>query len=251
MKRYRGLLLALAAAVGLVLGLRLFCGALLVVPQDGAQPVLRAGDRVWVSRWSYGLRLPGERWWGCVRWGESPVPVGSWVAFNNPAQTDESCIGCRDVFVGYCFAAPGDTLWLNSRGDACCRRRVRGGCVWPVVVPGRGTLVSVKPWNASIYARTINAHEPMKAAVIDGRLCVDGLFVDTYRFSDDYYWMTSGNRHNRHDSRVFGFVPSTHLIGGLCRVLYSVDGECPWHHKLRPDRFFLRVAPGCACSARP
>lgn len=251
MKRYRGLMAALAVAVVIVLCLRLFFVTLLVIPQNGERPVFHAGDRVWVSRLSYGMRLPLMRWLGYVRLSPKPVPVGHWVVFNNPAETDEPVVEARDVFVGYCFAAPGDTLWLNAEGRASRFRNRRNGCVWPLVVPARGQMVKIEPWNAHIYARTINAHEPWKAAVIDHKLCVDGRMVSAYCFQADYYWMTTGNAFNRHDSRQFGFVPSSHIVGRMRWVLYSLDASRPWYKRLCPDRLFLEVATGCShCQSR-
>lgn len=234
-------------AVIAVLGLRLFFVSLLVIPQDGERPVFYAGDRVWVSRLAYGLRLPFERWMGHVRLRPRPVPKGEWVAFNNPADTNEPVVDRRDVFIGYCFGTPGDTIWLNACGQAACRRNRLKGFVWPLVVPSRGGCVKIEPWNAHIYARTINDHEPLKAAAIDHRLCVDGRMVDAYTFQNDYYWMTAGNAVNRNDSRMFGFVPASHLIGRLCRVLYSVDAARPWYKRWRSDRCGLEVATGSRC----
>ncbi len=251
MKRYRGLIPALVLAVLAVLGLRLFLVSLLVIPQDGERPVFRAGDRVWVSRLSYGLRLPGMRWWGYVRLFPRAVSAGEWVAFNNPVDTVEAVTDAREVFVGRCLAAPGDTVWINTLGKASCVRNRRTGCVWPLTVPAKGRRIKVEPWNAYMYARTINAHEPVKAAVIDNKLCVDGRIVDSYRFQKDYCWMTTGNTVNRYDSRVFGFVPSDHLIGRMCRVLYSTDSSRPWYKRFRPDRFFLKIPVGCSrCNSK-
>lgn len=235
-------------AIVAVLCLRLFFVSLLVIPQDGEKPVFHAGDRVLVSRLAYGLRLPFEPWTGSVCLWPRSASRGEWAAFNNPADTDEPVIGRRRVFVGYCFGMPADTIWLNACGQAACRRNRRKGFVWPLVVPSRGARVRIEPWNAPIYARTINAHEPFKAAVIDNRLCVDGRMVNTYTFRNDYYWMTSGNALNRNDSRMFGFVPSGHLIGRLRRVLYSLDASRPWYNCLRSDRLGLEVASGSRCS---
>ena len=92
---------------------------LIEIPEDGERPVFMAGDRVAVDRTAYGLRLSPMRWWGYMRWGTSPVPRGEWVAFNDPSAggQDKRYIDERDVFVGFCYAVPGASLWIESSGQ--------------------------------------------------------------------------------------------------------------------------------------
>ncbi len=227
MKYYRGLLLGLLAALLVVVGIRLFVGTLVVIPQEGARPALHAGDRVWVSKWGEFRRC-------------------QWAAFHNPADSTEADIARREVFVGFLFALPGDTIWMNRHGDVSHKRLGRSGYLWPLVLPGRGVKVKIEPWNARIYERTIRLHEGIKAAVIGDSLCVRGRMVKTYRFKHDYYWATTGSEASTYDSRRFGFVPASHLIGPLTHVLYSFPPSRAGFDRLLPTRLGLRVSEGCA-----
>lgn len=238
MKRYGGLLAALVAALLIVVCVRMFVALLLVIPADGEQPALYAGDRVWVSRTSYGVRLPLCRLWGYKRIGASPVGLCDWVAFNNPSSGLTVRSEQQEIFVGRCLGLPGDTLWLNQKGLPSRHKDKRQGFVWPVVVPRQGYKVKIEPWSARLYAQAINSHEPVKAAVINDSLCVDGRMRKYYSFNQDYYWMASSSDTKAGmDSRVFGFVPETHLVGRLVRVLYSIDPQAPWYKPFRTERF--------------
>lgn len=41
----------------------------------------------------------------------------------------------------------------------------------------------------------------------------------------DYYWLESINKQNPADSRSFGFIPESHIIGRVVTVLYNVRGD--------------------------
>jgi signal peptidase I len=106
-----------------------------------------------------------------------------------------------------------------------------GGDSHPLVVPQRGKAVKVYPWNAALLCNTLLRHEGRRAAVKGDTLWVDGKAVTEVTFRKDYYWMASNNPLNLCDSRLFGLVPQSHLIGRACRI---------WFPKERA-RFFQEV----------
>ncbi|WP_282747736.1 signal peptidase I [Paraprevotella xylaniphila] len=233
----------LAAAIGVVL-VRGCWVSLIEIPEDGERPVFMAGDRVAMNRIAYGLRLSPMRWWGDVRWWAEPVPRGDWVAFNDPSagEDDERFIDERDVFVGFCYAVPGDSLWIDSLGKVyrACPRVGRPCRV--VELPRKNAYVTLTPDNMQWYCRMINLHEGVHAAIIHDSLCVSGHFVSSFRFTHDYYWMSSANERNHADSRTFGFVPDTYIIGRLSRILYSWDTKVPWYARFRAHRTMMKVS---------
>lgn len=89
------------------------------------------------------------------------------------------------------------------------------------VIPKKGFTVKVYPWNVKLLCNTISRHEDKKAVVRDNMLYVNGYPVSYYTFTKDYYWMVSDNPVNISDSRLFGLVPDTHLIGQVRRVWFS------------------------------
>jgi len=91
----------------------------------------------------------------------------------------------------------------------------------PLVIPAKGKPVQVYPWNMTLLCNTILYHEGRQASVKNDTLWVDGKPVTSYRFTKDYYWMSSNNPVNLSDSRLFGLVPHECLVGRAAYIWYS------------------------------
>lgn len=91
----------------------------------------------------------------------------------------------------------------------------------PLVVPAKGQRVKVTPWNITLLRNTLVLHEHRQAEIRYGQLCVDGIPVSSCSFTQDYYWVGTNNPVNLSDSRLFGFVPQSHLIGRATRIWLS------------------------------
>lgn len=236
MKATRHLLLSLCAALAAGIAAALFLLTPYAVPA-GHEPALYAGDHVLVTRTSYGLRVPFERLWGSHRWGGGSPEQGHWLVFNDPMGAD-SVVDRRPVLIGRCTALPGDTVWYTWN-----RRLVTAGypssTLHPFVVPGKYRPVRVTPWNIRLLCNTVNRHEGRRARIDGDTLRIDGRAVSRVHFSQDYYWVETGRRDNLHDSRYFGFVPRSHLVGRARCVTYSHNPDEPFYRGLRTDRFFL------------
>ena len=87
----------------------------------------------------------------------------------------------------------------------------------------------------------IARHEGRKAEIKGDTLFVDGQPAASYSFSSNYYWMVSNNSVNRNDSRQFGFVPESHLIGKAAFVWLSKDPDAGWLGGYRWNRFLQPV----------
>lgn len=110
------LLKALLFAVALVLVIKVFFLTSCTIPSSGMENTLFRGDRVIISKWSYGLRLPFVSWLGYHRWNERPVRRGDIILFNNPSpDNDRQSVDLRELFINRCIGLPGDTLMLNTR----------------------------------------------------------------------------------------------------------------------------------------
>lgn len=226
MKRGWKIAATLAGAVLVAVLLRNFVATSCLIPSSGMEHTLYQGDRIWVNRWSYGLRLPWMSLWGYHRWGGAPVEKGDVVVFNNPSNLTEPFADRREVFIGRCVASPGDTLWVDSlfrimpsAGSPDSVRRL-----WHVlVVPAKGDSVAVEAWNRTLLCNTLALHEGHRAEVKSDTLYVDGIPVRQCRFTQDYCWVSSDNPANLSDSRLFGFVPETHVIGRAVRIWFSKE----------------------------
>lgn len=246
-KSHRRLLLLVAALLLLLVLLRLFVVDVVSVSSAGPAGALLPGDRLLVERWAYGWRLPfaPER-----RWPARRAQRGDWLVCNAPSDTCRA-VWRRRMVAGQCLAAPGDTVWF-SWNYRLVPRAYPASTLYPFVVPARGERVAVTPWNARLLALTLRLHEGRAATLVgDTALLLGGRRVRSVRFAQDYYWLSSGSEAHRYDSRYFGFVPASHLVGRVGCVLFSLRAGEPLSRRLRAERFFYRLSSEIPPRPRP
>lgn len=117
----------------------------------------------------------------------------------------------------------------------------------PLYIPKEGVSTPINADNIGFYRRLIEIYEGTEMN-IDNKLEVNGTQVilngqpiDSYTFRQDYYWMMGDNRHNSLDSRYFGFVPETHIVGKPVFVWLSIDSNASGLDKIRWERMFTTV----------
>lgn len=91
----------------------------------------------------------------------------------------------------------------------------------PFVIPAKGKKIEVYPWNITLLCNTLVHHEGRRASVQNDTLFVEGKPVTSCVFTKDYYWVASNNPINLCDSRLFGLVPHSHLLGRASLIWYS------------------------------
>ena len=99
-------LVALVVAFLVMLMFRALVFTIYTVPGSQLEPTFKAGDRVMVNRWSYGLRTGDGRLFSYARLCWQPVRKGHWVV------VDDSL---GQTLVGRCTALPGDTVRWQER----------------------------------------------------------------------------------------------------------------------------------------
>ena len=102
-----------------------------------------------------------------------------------------------------------------------------------VVIPKKGMTIKLTPENLILYQNVISRFEKKQLDVIDSLILIDEQAVDSYTFELDYYFMMGDNWNNSSDSRFWGFVPESHVIGKVSFVLFSIDKSA--------DSFWKRV----------
>lgn len=114
----------------------------------------------------------------------------------------------------------------------------------PIYIPKKGSTVALTLQSLPFYKEIIREYEKHELEVKNGTIYIDGKAATTYTFGDDYYWMMGDNRHNSEDSRYWGYVPSTHIVGKPVFIWWSVDPQASWKNpikKIRWNRMFTTV----------
>lgn len=112
----------------------------------------------------------------------------------------------------------------------------------PLWIPKKGETVSLTVDNLPLYRRIISTYEGHDLKVDgEGRISIDGQEASSYTFGQDYYFMMGDNRHNSLDSRYWGFVPESHIVGRPALVWLSTIGNKSFPANIRWRRFFKFV----------
>lgn len=93
------------------------------------------------------------------------------------------------------------------------RYRWNGDDYGPIAVPAKGDTVAVDVDNLPLYDRIITAYEGHRLSNAGEQLLMDDLPLRRYVVEQDYYFVLGDSRHFSADSRHWGFVPGSHLVG--------------------------------------
>ncbi len=99
----------------------------------------------------------------------------------------------------------------------------------PLKVPAKGATVPLNASNIETYRRIISNYEGHTLEEKDGKFIIDGKETNEYTFKYNYYWMMGDNRHNSQDSRYWGFVPETHIVGRASLIWFSWENGPRWN----------------------
>ena len=111
----------------------------------------------------------------------------------------------------------------------------------PLIIPGKGKVLRVYPWNITLLRNTLVLHEGKQAEIKNDTLYVDEKPTQHCYFTKDYYWMGANNSVNLSDSRLFGFVPQDHIIGKASLIWFSKEKGTGITDGYRWNRFFRTI----------
>ena len=173
----------LAFAFFIALGLRYFVVEGFTIPTASMQPTLKIGDKLWINK------LP------------LAVKKGDIIAFLFPLDK-------REKYVKRCAAVSGDTIYTINGKYELSPNNSRG-----CVVPKKGQTIELNTENFSFYQPLIQYYENKQAGMIGNEMYINNVVNHQYTFEQDYYYVLGDNQADSYDSKEWGLVPASYLIG--------------------------------------
>lgn len=210
-----------------------------VIPSRSMEPALLAGDVVLVSKLSYWLAPPPtipltdvvlqrrpRLQWHAPQHGDIIV-----FRFAYHAQFPSE----PEYFVKRIVGLPGDTLWVVDDSVFRVPHRIsrRRGRLYTgkVVVPKQGMSITLDRTTLRYWQPFIE-REGHQVELVRGLIVIDGQSRSSYIFEQNYYYVLGDNRAASFDSRFWGFVAESDIIGTPVIVLWSrspVLGHMRWN----------------------
>lgn len=231
------------------------------IPSGSMERTLLPGDFLLVNKLAYGLRLPERIPLTNIRL--APFPLVTWsaprrgevVVFTLPMEQGTN-------YIKRCVGLPGDTITIhfgtlsvngrelllpeNSASRFTATRfhppamplfpegsGFTADMYGPIGIPRKGVPVSVTPETFSMWENIIRNEGHAAELAPDGRVLIDGRETEHFTPEENYYFVLGDNRENSVDSRYWGFVPESHLVGEAILIYWSVQDDID----MAPQRF--------------
>lgn len=192
-----------------------------VVPTGSMKPNIIEGDRIFVNKIHYDLRVPFTNY--SLKTFDNPKR-GEIVVFDSPAEEKR--------LIKRVIGIPGDVitlydnhLYVNNKPASYLPQAVQPD---PVIWSNEFPIKHVRIEKIFLKAYPI--------AVIPNR---PGSVFGPVVVPDNHYFMMGDNRDNSGDSRYFGFVPRELILGRASHVVLSLNYDN--HYLPRSDRFLQRL----------
>lgn len=249
--------------LSVILVVRIFLFDIYKVSSNSMTPTLFPGDFILIDKFEYRPRVINvfklvfsnevEYIWfkGLEKIEKNDIIVFNIPQYKNLSFTNNFIFGTR--LIKRCFGLPGDTVLIRNittpayinMGDIELFPNDKSlkwdlGNFGPLYVPRKGDTLHLTKKNVDYY-HDILLYENNKLEIRNDSVFSEDTHLKEIVFNFNYYFMLGDNFYLSNDSRMWGFLPETHIIGKTKMVLISFDAEKPWFRKFSWKRFFLKL----------
>ena len=207
--------------------IRIAVGELCIVPSGSMEPTLLCGDRVWIDKITYGARFP-------AKWADIPViNVFTWI--RPLREMDRNTHWKYRRLPGMGYPEVGDIVVFNSpeNMDQLLVKRITR-------IKKENDTLHIRRENY-LFLRKLIAEEGNDVRMRNRAVCINGICDSIYRLNRTYYYVEGDNSADSRDSRYFGYIPETLIVGKFNCVLFSVNNLGTKGKKIRLRRFFHKI----------
>jgi signal peptidase I len=195
----------------LVLVIRSFLFEPFRIPSDSMMPTLYDGDFIFVSKYSYGLRLPVVN---TLIFATGTPQRGDVIVFRLPPNPKVN-------YIKRLVGLPGDRIRVDENNQLYVNDKLMPQTPGPVYAGPKQDL-----WN---YAGVPTAFEQLESKRHRIMFAIGGAKSGEWTVPAGHYFFMGDNRNNSKDSRWLdepdapGFVPEQNLVGKAVRIWLNLD----------------------------
>ena len=197
------------------------CFTTFTIPSDSMAPTLQAGDRILVNKWIMGARIFNV--WDTleIRNGFYRIRGTEEELGNIAAQRRISGLTENDSRGVVMESFP----WSKRLGWTIKE-------FGPLPVPAEGQVVSLDSISILFYQHIIRYEQKKELSLRDKLIYLGDSLIREYRFKENYYFVSGDNMENSRDSRYWGLLPESYIVGKATRIWKSkdpADGHIRWN----------------------
>ena len=201
--------------------LQITCFTTFTIPSDSMAPTLQAGDRILVNKWIMGARIFNV--WDTleIRNGFYRIRGTEEELGNIAAQRRISALTENDSRGVVMESFP----WSKRLGWTIKE-------FGPLPVPAEGQVVSLDSISILFYQHIIRYEQKKGLSLRDKLIYLGDSLIREYRFRENYYFVSGDNMENSRDSRYWGLLPESYIVGKATRIWKSkdpADGHIRWN----------------------
>ena len=95
----------------------------------------------------------------------------------------------------------------------------------PLYVPAEGDEITMNRKHHSLYKHLIEWEQKKKLTLMGDDVWLGDSLITSYRFEENYYFVAGDRVTSSRDSRYWGLLPESYIVGVATRIWKSIDKE--------------------------